>query len=171
MLNIKVRNARIEDKEFILSLLPRLTEFELPAWREPKQMNSADEEVLSRALLTNPPEAAIFVAEDGDSARLGFIHLNVSTDYYTREKHGHVSDIVVAPAGEGRGVGKTLMLAGEEWAQSRGFRWLTLNVFAHNFRARTLYEKLGYQEDTVKYLKELDERENKRREQEPVIDE
>jgi ribosomal protein S18 acetylase RimI-like enzyme len=155
MPEIQIRTAKKEDKEFIVSLVSRLTEFELPSWREPKQMNVADEEVLSRVLLTNPPEVAILMAEDNNGVPLGFIHLNISTDYYTHEKHGHISDIIVAPNGEGRGVGKALMAAGEEWARNNRFRWLTLNVFTHNTRARKLYEKLGYEEDTIKYLKEL----------------
>lgn len=156
MTKIKIRVARKDDKDFIVSLVPRLTEFNLPSWREAKQMNSVDTEVLSRVLLTNPPESIIFVAEDSDNNRLGFIHLNVSDDYYVSEKHGHISDIIVAPEGEGRGVGKALMAAGEEWARKQGFKWLTLNVFSHNERARKLYEKMGYGEDTIKYLKQLE---------------
>ncbi len=156
MTEIKIRLASDKDEDFIVSLVPRLTEFELPPWREAKQMNSVDAEVLSRALLTSPPESIIFVAEDADNVPLGFIHLNISADYYASEKHGHISDIVVAPDGEGRGVGKALMTAGEDWARAQGFKWLTLNVFSHNGRARNLYEKLGYGEDTIKYIKELE---------------
>jgi ribosomal protein S18 acetylase RimI-like enzyme len=156
MSEIQIRTAKTEDMEFIVSLVSRLTGgFELPSWRESKQMNAVDAEVLSRVLLTNPPESIILVAEDKNGISLGFIHLNVSTDYYNPEKHGHISDIIVAPNGEGRGVGKALMAAAEEWGRNNGFKYLTLNVFKNNTRARRLYEKLGYGEDTIKYRKEL----------------
>ena len=156
MTEIKIRLAGQKDKDFIVSLVPRLTGFELPAWRKAEQMNAVDAEVLSRVLLANPPESIIFIAEDADYVPLGFIHLNISGDYYDSENHGHISDIIVAPEGEGRGVGKALMNAGEEWAKKQGFKWLTLNVFSRNERARKLYEKLGYGEDTIKYIKELE---------------
>ena len=155
MSNIHIRAARVEDKEFILSLVPRLTEFELPEWREAEEMNSIDAEVLSRVLLVNPPDSFIFVAEDENGVSLGFIHLKISQDYYKSERHGHISDIIVAPEGEGHGVGKALMNAAETWARDHGFKWLTLNVFSHNERALRLYEKLGYGRDMIKYLKEL----------------
>lgn len=41
-------------------------------------------------------------------------------------------------------------------ARSRGYRWLTLNVFAENLRAREVYKRLGYGEDFLKCIKELD---------------
>ena len=145
----------MEDRDFIVSLVPRLTEFELPSWRKAKQMNAVDEEILSRVLLENPAESVIFVAEDENRTPLGFIHLKVAEDFYNAEKNGHISDIIVAPEGEGRGVGKALMKAGEDWARSQGFKWLTLNVFGKNERARKLYEKIGYGEDMIRYLKEL----------------
>lgn len=160
MSELRIRNARREDLNFIVSLVPRLTEFELPVWREPKAMNRADEEVLRRVLSDDSLEAVIFIAEDGGGNPLGFIHLNVAEDYYTRERHGHISDVVVASEGEGRGAGKALMKAAEDWVRMQGFRWLTLNVFTRNTRAKALYEKLGYGEETIKYLKELNEPEN-----------
>jgi len=52
-------------------------------------------------------------------------------------------------------VGWLLIERGEEWARSRGYRWLTLSVFAQNVRAREVYERLGYGADIMKYVKEL----------------
>ena len=160
MSNIRTRIARIGDRDFIIALVPRLTEFELPAWREAKQMNSADEKAISRTLELDPPGATILIAEDEDASPLGFIHLNVATDYFTYEKYGHISDVVVSHDGEGRGVGRALMSAAETWARGLGFRWLTLNVFAENARAISLYEKLEYEKETIKYLKVLNGSEN-----------
>lgn len=152
---MKIRPAEHSDKDFILSLLPRLVEFGPPSWRNPAQMTAADTEVLERVLTTNPSGTVVLVAEDESGTPLGFIHLNTSRDYYTHEAHGHISDIAVASAGEGRGVGRALMAAAEEWARNQGYRWLTLSVFAQNLRARKLYEELGYRVDMMKYLKEV----------------
>jgi ribosomal protein S18 acetylase RimI-like enzyme len=118
-------------------------------------MTTTDTQVLSDRLLNQPPGTAIFIAEDVSGVALGFIHLQTGTDYYNREEHGHIADIIVAPEGEGRGIGRVLMEKGEEWARAQGYRWLTLSVFAQNLRAREVYKRLGYGEDIMKYVKEL----------------
>ena len=153
--NIQIRPASIRDKEFIVSLLPRLEEFGPPPWREGSQMLATDIEVLSDMLINSPPGTAIFIAEDDQGVALGFIHLQTGKDYYYKEAHGHIANIIVAPGGEGRGIGRILIEKGEEWARFQGFRWLTLSVFAQNLRAREFYERLGYGEDIMKYVKEL----------------
>jgi ribosomal protein S18 acetylase RimI-like enzyme len=118
-------------------------------------MTERESEVVAEALARESPESAVFVAEDAGGRRLGFIHLVTAADYFTLENHGHVSALAVAPEGEGCGVGRALMLAGEGWARSRGYAVLSLNVFSVNRRARRFYELLGYEEDTLKYVKEL----------------
>ena len=152
---IQIRLARVEDKDFIVSLVPRLTEFGPPAWRDAAQLTAFDTQVLNDKILNPPNGTAIYIAEDASGARLGFVYLRVGTDYYNHEEHGHVEDLVVAPEGEGRGIGRMLMEKGEEWAREQGYKWLTLSVFAQNFRARELYQRLGYGEDIIKYVKEL----------------
>jgi ribosomal protein S18 acetylase RimI-like enzyme len=152
---IRTRPASISDKEFIISLLPRLIEFDLPPWRDGAQMIAVDIQVLSETILNPPAGSAIFIAEDDKGVALGFIHLETASEYYNHDKHGHIANIIVAAEGEGRGIGRVLMEKGEEWARSQGFRWLTLHVFAQNLRARDFYERLGYGEDIMKYVKEL----------------
>ena len=153
--NIHTRPASIRDKEFIVSLLPRLAEFGPPPWRSAPQMLTIDIQVLSDMLMNTPQGIAIFIAEDDQGVALGFIHLQTGKDYYYHEAHGHIANIIVAPEGEGRGIGRVLIEKGEEWARSQGFRWLTLSVFAQNLRAREVYQRLGYGEDIMKYVKEI----------------
>lgn len=106
--------------------------------------------------LTAPAsDQTVLVAEGAAHELLGFVHLHAATDFHTGERHGHVSDIVVAPASEGRGVGAALMAAAEDWARARAFRLLSLHVFGGNTRARALYERLGYRLDIVKMIKTL----------------
>jgi len=153
--NIQIRPATAQDQEFILALVPRLVEFGPPNWRNIPEMISTDIQVLSEALSNRTPETAFFVAEDEKGTPLGFIHLQTGTDYYNHDKHGHIANVIVAPEGEGRGIGRMLMEKGEEWARLQGYRWLTLSVFAENVRAREVYKRLGYGEDIMKYVKEL----------------
>lgn len=59
------------------------------------------------------------------------------------------------PSAQGRGLGGRLLEATEAWARDRGFRRITLKVFGTNTRARALYEKAGYEPETVHYHKLL----------------
>jgi GNAT superfamily N-acetyltransferase len=118
-------------------------------------MLATDIQVLRDTLLNNSPQTAIFIAEDDQGVAFGFVHLQTGKDYYYHEAHGHIANIIVAPHGEGHGVGRVLMAKAEEWARSQGFRWLTLSVFAQNLHAREVYQRLGYGEDIIKYVKEL----------------
>jgi len=52
-------------------------------------------------------------------------------------------------------VGRALLAAVEAWSVARGHRFVTLNVFADNARARAVYERAGYAPDTLRYLKTL----------------
>lgn len=154
-LNIQIRAASVEDRDFILSLVPRLVEFGPPPWRNIPQMINTDIEVLTDKLNNRSPDTAFFIAEDENGVPLGFIHLQTGADYYNHEKHGHIANVIVAAEGEGRGIGRILMEKGEAWARAQGYRWLTLSVFAQNAHAREVYRRLGYGEDIMKYVKEL----------------
>jgi ribosomal protein S18 acetylase RimI-like enzyme len=50
----------------------------------------------------------------------------------------------VRPAFQNCGVGTRLMHTVEDDLVKRGFQWITLNVGRDNYRARHLYERLGY---------------------------
>lgn len=150
--NINIRSATPADLNFIISLLPSYAEFGLPPWRDAQVMLDTDTAVFVTALQNG---AAIFIAEDEAQNPLGFVHLHPGSDHYYKGKQSHISDLIVAPAGRGQGVGKLLMAKAEAWAKENGYQRISLNVFDGNERARKLYEELGFGADAVKYIKEI----------------
>jgi ribosomal protein S18 acetylase RimI-like enzyme len=150
---VHVRPAVADDWPFILALIPRLTDF-APNWRDRESMASTEARAVEESLNSGDPDRAIFVAEDGKD-RLGFIELWTLVDYFTGERHGHISNIVVAPASERRGVGKALIAAAEAWSRERGYRILTLHVFEANQAARGLYARAGFAVEMLRYIKPL----------------
>lgn len=134
--------------------MARLGQVPLPAWRTAEQVASAERNALVAAWSANDPARAVFVAETG-AAFAGFIYVNEEHDYFSGARCGHVDMLVVAEGAEGTGTGTALMSAGEAWAKERGLPLLTLNVFIANQRARSLYERLGFGPETVKYVKVL----------------
>lgn len=151
----RIRRANPDDREWLLPLSARLHDFGPPPWRPREQMDRAVAVDIGSTLESPDPAAAVFVAEGGDGNPEGFVHVRTFPDYFTGEPHGHVSDLVVDPRAEGRGVGRALMAAAEEWSLARGHRLLTLNVFGENHRARALYDRLGYLTDTTRMVKVL----------------
>ena len=149
-----VRPARPEDSDFVLALVPQLLAFGPPPWRDRRQMKETDTHVIARAL-RGETDGAVLVAADESGTLLGFVHVCGEADYYTRAECGHIADIVVTPEARGRGVGEALVAAGERWACDRGYSLLTLNVFIENRHARALYERTGFGEETVRYVKAL----------------
>jgi GNAT superfamily N-acetyltransferase len=153
--SVHVRDARPEDRGFILGLVPELLAFGSPPhWRDPRQMTAVDLRVISVVLDSPSTSASILIAEDSNGQGIGFIHLCEEEDYYGGAC-GHVGDVVVSPAARGQGVGKALLAAGEQWARDRGYRMLTLNVFVGNEQARAVYESIGFLPETIRHVKEL----------------
>lgn len=151
---VHVRAATAADREFIAGVVPRLRAFGPPPLRPADALDRAERETLERALDDPQPDETLLVGElDGEPA--GVAYALAETDYFTREKHGHLSVIAVAESGEGKGVGRALLSAVEAWSAAQGHRFITLNVFADNHRARAVYERAGYGQDTIRYAKEL----------------
>jgi ribosomal protein S18 acetylase RimI-like enzyme len=154
---ITIRKAIPEDAIFIAAHAHRMLNFKLPNWRahEKDAMIKADINHLTKALQTNDENDVIFIAEDESKTPLGFLRVNMQEDYFTGEQQAHVNDIVVTAEAEGKGAGKLLLAKADEWAKQKNARWITLNVFDENFRARKVYEKAGYNIEWIKYLKEI----------------
>jgi GNAT superfamily N-acetyltransferase len=155
-MTIQIRPYKPSDRDFILSLVTRFSDFELPQWRQRNEIDQTNRHSLEKALNQPEPNSAIFIAEDEGRALAGFIHLQTQADYFNGEKQGYISDLAVDQAFEGRGVGRLLLEAAEDWAHQNGYQRLALYVFAGNTRARQIYEKAGFQQDVLKYVKVIE---------------
>ncbi len=150
-----LRPASPGDEPFLLALTARLAAFSVPAWRTREEIAAADHAILLAALHHPGPETLILVAESPAGIPAGYVFVSTKRDYFTGSRHAHVEVLAVTEAAEGRGVARALMTAAEEWARARGDDAITLNVFDRNAAARALYDRLGYQPETVHYRKGL----------------
>lgn len=149
-----IRRAQPQDEAQVLALVERLVAFGPPPHRDQQQMVRIDHAKIAGALRANGDDPLVLVATVQDSVA-GFVHLHSLTDHYNESPHGHVSDIVVAPDFEGRGIGRQLLDAARDWAGTKGFRWLTISVFEANSRAVDIYERAGFKRDILRLVQPL----------------
>jgi GNAT superfamily N-acetyltransferase len=151
---MRVRVARGTDRTFVLETAARLAAFGPPAWRSADQIVEGEARTLRDFFESADDGSRLLIVEAGEQ-RLGFALLEELRDYFTLERQGLVGFLGFTEGGVGRGAGGALMRAAESWARERGYRTLTLNVFSGNQHARQVYEHLGFEPDTVKYIKAL----------------
>jgi GNAT superfamily N-acetyltransferase len=104
---------------------------------------------LSYPALLSAGDACLLVAAEGDQCLgyvLGFRHLT----FYANGPVGWVEEILVRPECRGRGLGRALMSAFEQWATEHGCVLIALATR----RAAPFYRALGY-EDSAAYLRKV----------------
>ena len=75
--------------------------------------------------------------------------LGNAIDLADGERTAHVFLLYVAPEHRKRGIGSALMAHVQQWAIGRGDRKISLQVFTNNQPALNLYQKLGYQPQSL----------------------
>jgi hypothetical protein len=125
---VRVREACEADREFLLSLVPRLRAFGTVPLRTEAEHDGAERRAIERALASPSSEHVLFVAELDALGPAGVALAETATDYFTGERHAHLGILAVAAA---------------------------LNVFADNLHAREVYERAGFSPDTIRYAKPL----------------
>lgn len=151
-----IRLADADDDDFILSMIPRFVDFELPPWRRRNECIEGIRRDLGHHLQDQPANSFLFVIEDADDGRhVGFLHLQKTQDFFNGRTNCHVSDLAVATGFEGRGIGRALLAHAEQWAREHRCHMLTMAVFPGNKRALEMYEKAGYGVDLLRLTKPL----------------
>lgn len=92
-------------------------------------------------------EQAAFVAEV-EGRLVGFVE--VSLRPYAEGCHtrpvGYLEGWYVAPGWRGRGIGRALVKAAEDWARGKGCREMASDTELGNFLGQEAHRRLGYQE-------------------------
>lgn len=153
---LHIRLADADDDEFILGLVDRFVEgFELPAWRRRGDCAQGVRADIARHLTEQPPGSHVYVAEDDDGERVGFIHLQLVRDFFTPTQNCHISDLAVARGRDGEGIGRALLAYAERFGREHRCRHVQLAVFPGNTRALALYERSGFGIEMLRMMKPL----------------
>ena len=155
MTSIELRTARPEDRDFLHSLSPRLSGVPGPAWHDLAAMEGFQARYMAATFAAADDSSQTLIAWSGDGRRLGYVHMRPAKDGVTEEPCGYVSLLAVDKDAEGSGVATRLMAAAEDWARARGYRFLSLDVFADNRRAVDFYKRGGFEAETLRMVKPL----------------
>lgn len=141
MIDIYIRPVQSEDQEWMVCLADRFNKFELAPFRSRQIMNQAQKRLARMSSLEPPPHSECWVAVDSNENQLGYLLIGTvpSKDY------AFIYSICVSQEAEGKEVAKFLMQYAENWALQHDMPKIELTVFAQNQRARSLYERMGYQ--------------------------
>ncbi|MGN6515587.1 MAG: GNAT family N-acetyltransferase [Rhizomicrobium sp.] len=104
-------------------------------------------------------EGRIFIAEDAGGAALGW---GVVGGYMgevfvvSEERHyAYIFELFVVEAMRGKGIGRALIAACEDWAKTKGFKTILIGVLAGNTSAAGLYRSAGYADYAIELMKYL----------------
>ena len=144
---IRVRPFTASDRDFIFSLAPRLA-IGMRPWRDQALWLTAVEGWLTESLARQADKGAVFIAEEESGERLGFATVSAS-EHFTSQPQAYIGELATCDAAEGRGIGRALVAACEEWGRAKGFALITLTTGAGNDRALGFYRRLGYVDEDV----------------------
>ena len=145
-----IREATPRDTSSLLALKRRLAEETKFLLLEPDEVPG--EQALGDLLRTvnRTDNAAWFIAEtggeaasnDGGNEAIGM--LGVTGGSLARNRATAKLFLGIAKQHWGRGLGRGLLSAAEDWARDKSVRRLELTVNTENERARTLYKRMGF---------------------------
>ena len=152
----KITTGGSEHHDAMVALLPLLASFELPRDRVAEHLWHGDRDMISAWARGSKPECFARVALAREGALLGFAFVSMREEMMSHAPSAHLEVLVVAQTARRLGLGATLSNAAEAEAAARGAQSITLHVFGNNKRARSLYSKLGYDEEILRCTKRLE---------------
>lgn len=149
-----IRPGTFRDMPGIEKLLPRLADFEVPAYRVPEHLWQGDRGILLEWANGNRDDMKVAVATAGDKI-VGVAALTMKKEMLSGEPSAHLEVLSVAGSAEGAGIGSALMNEIETIASNNGAQSISLHVFSNNKRARALYERQGFNDELLRYFKPI----------------
>lgn len=124
---------------------------------------------IERRIYGNPPWSAgmfqrelwhlldrlyLVVTDDGRMVGYAGCSFNMS------KEDSHITNIGILPAYQGNGLGTELINQLKDFSVDHGYQTMGLEVRKHNYRARKLYERLGFQKTRTRFRYYLDDHED-----------
>jgi RimJ/RimL family protein N-acetyltransferase len=144
-----IRETATADAGALLDLQHRLDDETEMMMLEPGERTATVDDVRARLRETIEAENSTIIVAADDDRLVGYAEAEGGR--YRRTRHTAYVVIGVLAASSGKGVGSGLLDALDQWAAAHGVRRLELTVRVDNERARSLYERAGYEAEGTRY--------------------
>ncbi len=107
-----------------------------------------------KAIATNPGDAVLVAAEDGNI--LGLVSVHSFEMIHRPGRLGRITSLIVAASARGRGLGTNLLAAAEKHLRAYGCAKLEVTSGEQRSSAHDFYAANGYKEERVRFTKTSD---------------
>ncbi|MHB8073761.1 GNAT family N-acetyltransferase [Desulfosporosinus fructosivorans] len=167
---MRVRLGNVRDWPFMYALGKQGIAHSISPWREqPMEETLKYRESILRGFWNwiQQSGSIVFISEDsaeegksssesGKAYSVGYLVLQTSArEELTGVSQGWIMDFAVLPEWRGKGVGRELLEAAEDYCSEQGIPYLGLAVSSHNVRALHLYEQFGFAEERKLMVKRV----------------
>jgi N-acetylglutamate synthase-like GNAT family acetyltransferase len=140
---MQLRSATIDDASALADLITQLG-----------YATTADQMRDRLAPLLSDPIYGTLVAEV-DRRVVGMVGLRMDRGHEYDGVQGRIVALVVHESVRGKGIGGSLVEAGELWARERGAHKIMVNTANHRTRTHEFYRALGYEMTGLRFVKPL----------------
>ena len=142
---IAIRQARLpDDRPALIAFIDGLQRYEAE-FESDRRLDAAYAEDQFAHLMKKAD--AVFVAESG-ATPVGWVtvYADDAPPYVIEAERrcAYISELYVEASARGRGVGRALIGACEDWAKAQGLRVIQIGHLSANARASRVYEEAGY---------------------------
>ena len=146
-MSVEIRTARAEDADSLADFLRELHHFRRLEGQPAEGVRAQVRAELSLCLAGS--SHSVYLATDGDAQILGYASAHWLPYLFLPGPEGYVSELFVAEAARGQGIGTRLLEAVKEEAATRNCSRLSLlNMRDRESYQRAFYAKDGWQERT-----------------------
>jgi len=147
---VSIRPVRLpDDKNAILSFIDGMQQFEHALEPDRRIDATVAEEffTVTFARLRARGGVALAYEEQGSPVGWAVVYRDENDVYVQSDERQFalISELFVVEAARGRGIGKTLIAACEEWARDQGLNVVMINVLRDNRRAEKIYRAAGFE--------------------------
>lgn len=106
----------------------------------------SDKQVIANRLQTvlSDQSTVLLVATGDDGVAIGFVHVGIRP-LMVADRTAEICGLIVSESARGKGLGKNLMAAAEQWAQANGCTEVSLRSNVIRKEAHEFYRGLGYE--------------------------
>lgn len=163
---MRVRQGNVRDWPFMYALGKIGIPDSISPWRkQPMEATLKHREETLRGFWNwiQQSDSEVFIVEEPEkqgktgAQPIGYLVLNaLAREELTGVSQGWIMDIVVLPEYRGKGAGRVLLNAAEDYCRKHGVPYLGLAVSSHNVQALRLYENSGFAEERKLLVKSIE---------------